>query len=143
VKLKVSILISVSCPGAQSRCRGFETMASISSRLSLGTTTSRDCAGVTTPPTVWIASCCHHARPPGRRAAESLVFCSALIRSWVEPVRLLLGLGELVGERAPIFGHCLAARLANRGHGRLRREQMALLNAEFLLCSTSSWRVSK
>src|SRR5437899_6619284 len=36
----------------------FGTMASISSRLSLGTTTSRDCAGVTTPPTVWIASCC-------------------------------------------------------------------------------------
>ena len=50
-----------------------------------------------------------------------------------EPVRLLLGLGEFVGERVPIFGHRLAARLANRGHGRLRFVQMALLNAEFLL----------
>ena len=36
----------------------FETMASISIRLSLGTTASNACAGVTTPPTVWIASCC-------------------------------------------------------------------------------------
>ena len=44
-----------------------------------------------------------------------------------------LGLGEFVGERAPIFGHRLAARLANRGDGRLRCVQMALLNAEFLL----------
>src|SRR5262249_25236852 len=50
-----------------------------------------------------------------------------------EPVRLLLGLGEFVGERAPIFGHRLRARLANRGHGRLRGVQMTLLNAEFLL----------
>jgi len=45
----------------------------------------------------------------------------------------LLGLGEFVGECAPIFGDRLAARLANRGHGRLRCVQMALLNAEFLL----------
>ena len=50
-----------------------------------------------------------------------------------EPVRLLLGLGELVGERAPIFGHRLATRLADRGHGRLRFAQMALLHAELLL----------
>ena len=58
MKLKVSILTSVSCPGCTKPMSRFETMASISSRLSLGTTTSRDCAGVTTPPTVWIASCC-------------------------------------------------------------------------------------
>jgi hypothetical protein len=50
-----------------------------------------------------------------------------------EPVRLLHGLGEFVGECAPEFGHRLAARLANRGHGRLRLVQMALLNAEFFL----------
>ena len=36
----------------------FDTMASISSWLSLGTITSSACAGVTTPPTVWTASCC-------------------------------------------------------------------------------------
>jgi hypothetical protein len=50
-----------------------------------------------------------------------------------KPVRLLLGLGELVGERVPIFGDRLAARLAYRGHGSLRFVQMALLDAELLL----------
>jgi hypothetical protein len=39
-------------PGWTKPMSRFDTMASISSRLSLGTTTSRDCAGVTTPPTV-------------------------------------------------------------------------------------------
>ena len=45
-------------PGMDEADVRFDTMASISSRLSLGTITISACAGVTTPPTVWIASCC-------------------------------------------------------------------------------------
>ena len=110
----------------------FDTMASISSRLSLGTTTSSDCAGVTTPPTVWIASCC---TTPSTGAVKLLQPGPLLGLDQVlrEPARLLLGLGEFVGQRVPIFGHRLAARLADRRHRRLRFVQMALLDAEFLL----------
>ncbi len=50
-----------------------------------------------------------------------------------EADRLLLGLGELVGEGAPVFGLRLAARLADRGDRRFRLLQMALLDAELLL----------
>ena len=109
-----------------------DTMASISSRLSFGTITIKACAGVTTPPTVWIASCC---TTPSTGAVNrcSVVLRSALIRSCVKPVRLLLGLGEFVRQRLPEFGHRLTARLADRRHGGLRFVQMALLDVEFPL----------
>src|SRR5215472_17319780 len=128
VKLKVSILISASCPGCTKPMSRFETMASISSRLALGTTTSRDCAGVTTPDRELLRHAVHRR---GELLKPGLLL--GLDQVLGEPIRLLLGLGEFVGERAPIFGRCLVARLANRGHRRLRRAQMALLNAEFLL----------
>ncbi len=50
-----------------------------------------------------------------------------------EADRLLLRLGELVGQGAPVFGLRLAARLAKRGDRRFRFLQMALLDAELLL----------
>jgi len=50
-----------------------------------------------------------------------------------EPAGLLDGLGELVGERVPIFGRGLTAGLANRRHRRLRLVQRALLNARLFL----------
>ena len=72
-----------------------ETMASISSRLSLGTTTSSACAGVTTPPTVWMASCCT-TPSTGAVSRCSLVLLLGLDQVLRQPARLLLGLGELV-----------------------------------------------
>jgi hypothetical protein len=50
-----------------------------------------------------------------------------------QPVGLLLGLDEFVGEGTPKFGDRLATRLADRGHGGVGFAQMALLNAELLL----------
>ena len=50
-----------------------------------------------------------------------------------QPVYLLLGFGEFVRQAAPVFGHGLAARLADRRHRRLRFTLAALLNAEFFL----------
>ena len=75
----------------------FETMASISSRLSLGTITNRACAGVTTPPTVWIASCC---TTPSTGAVKrcSLVSLLGFDEILDQPADLLFGLGEFVRE---------------------------------------------
>ena len=107
-------------------------MASISSRLSLGTTTSRACAGVTTPPTVWIGELLHHAVDRRRQKLQPGLLLG-LDQLLGEPDRLLLRLGELVGQGAPVFGLRLAARLADRGNRRFRLLQMALLDAELLL----------
>ena len=85
----------------------FDTMASISSRLSLGTTTSKGCAGVTTPPTVWTASC-WTTPATGARSSCSLRLLLGLDEVLGEPVAFLLGLGEIVRERAPILGNGLA-----------------------------------
>src|SRR6516165_1604035 len=65
----------------------FDTMASISSWLSAGTTASSACAGVTTPPTVCTASCCTIPSAGAVRACN-LVRCSALIRSSASPAAL-------------------------------------------------------
>jgi hypothetical protein len=50
-----------------------------------------------------------------------------------QPVRLLLGLGEFVGESAPIFSFGLTARFANSSCGRFGRTNVAFLNAELFL----------
>src|SRR5947207_6453043 len=50
-----------------------------------------------------------------------------------EPVRLLLGFGEIVREGTAIFGLRLASRLAYRGRGCLGLLEMALLDVEFVL----------
>src|SRR6516162_6779440 len=87
VKLKVSILISASCPGWTKPMSRFDTIASISRRLSAGTTTSRAWAGVTTPPTVWMASCCTTPSTGAVRPCN-LVRCSAFTRSSLRPATL-------------------------------------------------------
>ena len=106
----------------------FDTMASISSRLSLGTTTSsglrrRDHAadGVD-------RELLHHAVD---RSGQVLKPGPLLGLDQVlgQPVRLLLGLGQFVGERMPVFRRRLAAGLADRGDRRFGLVQMALLNA--------------
>ena len=109
-----------------------ETMASISSRLSLGTITSSGCAGVTTPPIVWTASCC---TTPSTGAVEllqpgPLLGLDQILR---QAGRLLLGLGEVVEQRAAILGLGLGARLVHRGDRRLGFVQAALLDDELLL----------
>ena len=50
-----------------------------------------------------------------------------------EPVGLLLGLGEFVGDRTPEFRRRLTARLADRRDRRLGLMQMALLDPELFL----------
>jgi hypothetical protein len=120
-----------------------ETMASISSRLSLGTITSSACAGVTTPPTVWIASCC---TTPSTGAANrcSVVLRSALIRSCVSPFAFCSAFCEFVRQGLLYSAYRLAARLAYRRHRGLRFRQMALLDAEAPpAASTSSCNISK
>ena len=110
----------------------FETIASISRRLSAGTTTSSACAGVTTPPIVWIASCC---TVPSTGAVSRCrpVLRAALIRSWSQPGRLGVGLDELVGEACAVLGNRLGALFAQRLERRLGLLLVALLDQQLLL----------
>ena len=97
---------------ARSRCRGCDTMASISSWLSLGTTTSSACAGVTTPPIVCTASCC---TVPSTGAVR--------ICSWVRCVRL---------DRDPRSSpSALRSRFDQIGISRSRRNSASACSALF------------
>ena len=60
-----------------------------------------------------------------------------------EPARLLLGLGEFVGERAPIFGLGLGARFVNRGRAASASCRWLFWTPRSSCCSTSCWSVSK
>ena len=107
-------------------------MASISSRLSLGTTDQQGLRRRDNAADRVDRELLHHAIDGGGQQLKPGLLLG-LDQVLGEPVRLLLGLGEFVGQRMPIFGHGLVARLANRGHGRLHLVQVALLNAEFPL----------
>ena len=74
----------------------------------------------------------HHAVDRRRQALQPGLLLG-LDQFLGEPARLLLGLGEFVGQRVPVFGRGLVARLADRRHRRLGFLQMALLDGELLL----------
>ena len=107
-------------------------MASISSRLSLGTTTKQGLRRRDHAADRVHRELLHHAVHRSRQQLQPGLLLG-LDQVLGQPVRLLLGLGEVVGDRVPIFRHRLTARLADRGDRRLRLVQMALLNAELLL----------
>jgi hypothetical protein len=74
-------------PGPDKADIAVPTIASISGRLSSGTTSSSACAGVTTPPIVWTASCCTVPSTGARRICNR-DFCEALTTSWARPAAL-------------------------------------------------------
>ena len=111
----------------------FDTMASISSALSVGTITSSDCAGVTTPPTVCTASCCTTPSTGDSQLLQPrpLLCLDQILR---EAIGLLLALGEIVERglcRYSAIGW--SAGLADCGDCRFGLVQMALLDLKLLL----------
>ena len=107
-------------------------MASISSWLSAGTITISCCAGVTTPPTVWTASCCT-TPSTGAVSCCRLVRCSALITSWARPAAFCSALASSSSRPCVVLGDGLAARLLQGRDGRIAFAQPALLDQELLL----------
>ena len=115
-QLKVSTLISASCPGWMKPMSRFDTMASISSRLSLGTTTIRGLRRRDHAADRVDRELLHHTvHRRGEKLKPGLLL--GLDQLLGEPDRLLLRLDELVGKGTPIFSLRLAARFAKRGHG--------------------------
>ena len=130
MKVKVSTLISAFWPGCTKPMSRFETMASISSWLSCGTSTSKACADHAADG--MDGELLHHSI---HRCGKRLELGALLGLGHVldKPGRLCLGLVELVEQGAAEFRDGLRAGLDDRGDGRFGFLQLALLHPEILL----------
>ena len=131
-EIEVSILISASWPAWTKPISRFETIASISSWLSLGTIIEqrlrrRDNAADRMDRQLLTT---HRS---GAVNCWSLVFFSALIRSCASPLAFCSALVRSSESSCRYSASALCAGFANCGRGRFRLAQVAFLDAEVFL----------